>query len=206
MRQHDCVMDSALLSSPHLADLADLGRRLYGQSLVHRDHEYITDPDGEPVRWLLDTRIPMLTGTIAQEVGHVLAERLRIRRITQVAGYGFGAYPLVCATLGAPGQPALRGGFIRDGRKGHGRRRIVEGPLTKTRPLVLLDDILNSGTSATRALQLLRGEGYSVVGLTTLFEFTWSRGRSLLEAQGMWVDSLLSLNLRERDKGISHLG
>jgi orotate phosphoribosyltransferase len=31
----------------------------------------------------------------------------------------------------------------------------------------------------------------------TLFSFTWSSGRTRLEADGLWVDSLLDLNLRE---------
>ena len=174
-----------------------MGRRLYELSLVRRDQEHITDPAGQPIGWLLDTRIPMLTGPVAQEVGQVLAGRLRSRGISQVAGYGFGAYSMVCATVLSSGRPLMRGGFVREERKGHGRRRIVEGPIATDEPVVLLDDILNSGRSALQAVSLLRGEGYEVVGLTTLFDFTWSGGRGRLEAKGLWVDSLLDLNLRE---------
>ena len=174
---------------------------LYEASLVRQEQERITSPEGEQIGWLLDTRIPMLTGSTAQEVGSVLAERLRTRGIDQVAGYGLGAYPVVCATVSAPGLPVLRGGFIRDGRKGHGRRRLVEGPLSKAKPIVMVDDILNSGTSAMRALLLLRAEGYEVAGLIALFEFTWNRGRRRMEREGLWVDSLLDLNLREGGGG-----
>jgi orotate phosphoribosyltransferase len=35
------------------------------------------------------------------------------------------------------------------------------------------------------------------VGLLTLFNFTWSSGQSRIEAEGLWVDSLLDLNLQE---------
>ena len=184
-------------------DLAHLGQRLYEQSLIQREQEDITDPRGRSIGWLLDTRIPMLTGTMAQEVGQVLAHRLRIRKIYQVAGYGFGAYSMVCSTLAIPGEPALRGGFIRKERKTHGRRRLVEGPLTPAEPVVLLDDIVNSGRSALRAVAMLRGEGYDVAGMITLFDFTWSGGRQRLEASGLWVDSLLDLNLRNGNPGSS---
>ena len=171
-------MASSLQSTSSYADLVDLGRRLYEQSLVRREQEYITDPRGQPIGWLLDTRMPMLTGEMFKEVGQVLAERLRTKEIYQVAGYGFGAYSMVCSVLAAPGGPPFRGGFIRD-------------------------DILNSGRSAARAVSLLKGEGYEVAGLITLFNFTWSGGRTRLEAEGLWVDSLLDLNLRDSGRSSS---
>ena len=196
-------MASSLQSTSSYADLVDLGRRLYEQSLVRREQEYITDPRGQPIGWLLDTRMPMLTGEMFKEVGQVLAERLQGKEIYQVAGYGFGAYSMVCSVLAAPGVPAFRGGFIREGRKPHGRRRLVEGPVNPDEPLVLLDDILNSGRSAARAVSLLKSEGYAVAGLITLFNFTWSGGRTRLEAEGLWVDSLLDLNLRDSGRSSS---
>ena len=188
---------STTLNPTTYSDLVELGRRLYEMSLVRRDSEMITDPRGQPIGWLLDTRIPMLNGHIFQEVGDVLGERLRSKGISQIAGYGFGAYSLVCAVLASRSTPTFKGGFIRDQRKSHGRRRLVEGPLDRDKPVVLLDDILNSGRSAVRAVGLLQRDGFEVAGLTTLFNFTWSGGRTRVEAEGLWVDSLLDLNLRD---------
>jgi orotate phosphoribosyltransferase len=110
---------------------------------------------------------------------------------------------MVCSVLAASGEPAFHGGFVRERRKPHGRRRLVEGPLDRSQPVVLLDDILNSGRSAARALALLQGDGYRVAGLMTLFNFTWSGGRARLEADGLWIDSLLDLNLRENGRSSS---
>lgn len=196
-------MPDSVNSPSSYADLVDLGRRLYERSLVRREQEVITDPRGQPIGWLLDTRMPMLSGDMFNEVGHVLAERLRSKELHQVAGYGFGAFSMVCAVLAASNAPPFRGGFIRENRKPHGRRRLVEGPLDPNEPVVLLDDILNSGRSASRAVSLLRGEGYEVAGLVTLFNFTWSAGRARLEADGLWVDSLLDLNLRDSGRSSS---
>jgi orotate phosphoribosyltransferase len=178
-------------------DLMELGRRLYEQALVRREQELITDPRGQPIGWLLDTRTPMLDGPTFLEVGSVLAERLRAKGVEQVAGYGFGAYSMVCSVLSASGTPPFRGGFVREQRKPHGRRRLVEGPIDRSRPVVLVDDILNSGRSAAQGVNLLRSDGIKVVGLMTLFNFTWSGGRARIEAEGLWVDSLLDLNLRD---------
>jgi len=182
------------------AALARLGHQLYKRALVRRDQEPITDPRGQPIGWLLDTRMPMLEGEIFDEIGEVLAERLRAREIYQVAGFGYGSFPIVCSVLGAEaddGDPGFRGGFIRERRKAYGRRRLVEGPLDRSAPVVLVDDILNSGRSAARAIALLRSDGFDVPGVMTLFNFTWSGGKSRLEGEGLWVESLLELNLRE---------
>lgn len=196
-------MSSSAFSPSTYADLVELGRRLYEQALVRREQELITDPRGQPIGWLLDTRIPMLDSKMFKEVGRVLGDRLRAKGVHQVAGYGFGAYSMVCSVLAAPGTPAFKGGFVREQRKPHGRRRLVEGPIDRMRPVVLLDDILNSGRSASRALSLIRNDGFDVVGVMTLFNFTWSGGRARIEAEGVWVDSLLDLNLRDNARSSS---
>ena len=183
--------------SPSDSALARLGHTLYQRALVRREDEPITDPRGQPIGWLLDTRTPMLDGAVCQEAGAVLAERLRARGITQVTGFGYGAFPIVCAVTAQPGEAPFKGGFIRERRKAYGRRRLVEGPLDRNQPVALVDDILNSGRSAARAVALLRADGFRVAGVLTLFNFTWSGGRARLEADGLWVESLLELNLRE---------
>ncbi len=185
------------LSSTTYNGLVDLGRRLYDLALVRSDQEEITDPRGQPIGWLLDTRIPMLSGNLMPEVGHVLGERLRAKNIDQLVGFGFGSYALVASVVASSFSPAFMGGFIRDERKPHGRRRLVEGPIVRERPVVLIDDILNSGRSALKAVSLLQQDGFRVVGMMCLFNFAWSGGRRRLEDHGLWVDSLLDLNLRE---------
>jgi orotate phosphoribosyltransferase len=183
-------------------DLVDLGRRLYERALVRRGDEHLTDPRGRPIGWLLDIRIPMLDAAMFSEVGQVLADRLRSKGACQVAGHGFGAYAMVCSVLAAEGSPPFTAGFVRESRKPHGRRRLIEGPLDRGKPVVLLDDILNSGRSAMRAISQLRQDGFEVAGVMTLFNFAWSGGKAQVEKDGVWVDSLLELNLREekRDK------
>src|SRR5690606_37499804 len=94
------VMASDFSNVPESA-LARLGHQLYQRALVRRDQEPITDPRGQPIGWLLDTRIPMLEGEIFDEIGEVLAERLQARGIHQVAGFGYGSFPIVCSVLGA---------------------------------------------------------------------------------------------------------
>lgn len=193
-------MNSGSTTTSSYNELVELGRRLYDKALVRRESEPITDPRGQAIGWLLDTRMALLDGALFKDVGTIVAERLRARGIRQVAGYGFGSYAIICSTLSAPIMPPFNGGFIREHRKPHGRQRLVEGPLERDQPVVLLDDIINSGRSASTAINLLREDGFQVVGMMTLFNFTWSGGKSRIESMGIWVDSILDLNLRENGK------
>lgn len=190
-------MDRGTFSASSRAELIEIGRRLYEEALVRREDELITDPRGQPIGWLLDTRVPTLDGDLFTEVGMVLAERLRERGAFQIVGYGFGAHPLVCSVLSVDDGDGFKGGLVREERKEHGRRRLVEGPIDPDAPVVMVDDIINSGRSASEALTLLRGAGFTVEGLLTLFNFTWSSGQARIEAEGLWVDSLLDLNLQD---------
>ncbi|CBH23876.1 orotate phosphoribosyltransferase [Salinibacter ruber] len=190
-------MDRGTFSSSSRAELIEIGRKLYEEALVRREDELITDPRGQPIGWLLDTRVPTLDGELFTEVGSVIAERLRERGARQVVGYGFGAHPLVCSVLAVSEGDEFKGGLIREERKEHGRRRLVEGPIDADQPVVMVDDIINSGRSASEALRLVRSAGFAVDGLLTLFNFTWSNGQDRIEAEGLWVDSLLDLNLQE---------
>jgi orotate phosphoribosyltransferase len=184
------------LSPEVYTELVELGRRLYDRALVRSAQEEITDPRGQPIGWLLDTRMPMLEGHVFREVGAVLADRLVTKGIRQVAGRGFGAYAVVGSILAAEGFGTFRGAFVREQRKRYGRKRLIEGPITADEPVVVVDDILNSGRSSLRTVALLREGGFRVEGVVTLFNFTWSEGRRLLESDGLWVDSLLDLTLR----------
>jgi len=197
MAERDTTQDSAAV---------ELGHLLYRKALIRREDEPITDPRGRPIGWLLDTRIPMLEATIFNEVGRVLRSKLQDRDIVQIAGFGYGAFPVVCAVLGATDDGSIRGGFIREKRKTHGRQRRIEGPIHPSRPVVLLDDILNSGQSAERAVYVLREEGFRVEGCMTLFNFTWGGGRARLERLGVWVDALLDINLREPSSSYEPVG
>ena len=183
-------------------DLNELGNKLYQSAMVRRNDEPITDPNGEPIRWLLDSRVPLLDAEFFSTVGQVVAHRLAQKGYVQIAGLGYGAYPFVCAILSAK-EKGFKGGFIRENRKNYGRQRLVEGPLNKDLPLVLVDDVLNSGKTIENAIHILQKEGFKVEGVFTLFCFTWGKGKERLENKGLWVDSLLDLNLKNAQEGRS---
>ncbi len=194
---------SEVSPSETMPDVASLGRRLYDRALVRREDEPITDPRGKPIGWLLDTRMALMESELYQQVGSVVGQQLRSRGVRQVAGFGFGAYPVVGAVLGSCEGNEFAGGLIRENRKPYGRQRLIEGALDPSIAVAVVDDILNSGRSAEQAIDQLNQEGFTVSGVFTLFNFTWGSGKERLLARGLWVDSLLNLNLRDEDTDLS---
>ena len=79
-RMNQTTSSSTTLPTTTYSDLVELGRRLYEMSLVRRDKEMITDPRGQPIGWLLDTRIPMLEGRIFQRSGRSTGRTAAIQR------------------------------------------------------------------------------------------------------------------------------
>ena len=72
---------------------------------------------------------------------------------------------------------------------------VIQHPLIEHK----LTRIRDKNTSSQDFRRLLN----EVAGLMTLFNFTWSGGRSRLENDGLWVESLLELNLRESARAVS---
>jgi orotate phosphoribosyltransferase len=133
--------------------------------------------------WALDLRKPLCRGEILAPVAAELAAGLERAELDQVAGFGFGAYPLVGAVLAAA--PALTGGFVRPAAKGYGFGEGIEGALDPARPVALLDDLLGSGRSALTAAGILAAAGLVVTEVHTVFGLGFRRGTAALGEAGI---------------------
>ncbi len=57
-----------------------------------------------------------------------------------------------------PSSPSLPSFFVRKGRKGHGTQKMIEGVIES--PAVVVEDVVTSGGSALRAVDIIRDAGY----------------------------------------------
>lgn len=76
-----------------------------------------------------------------------------------VAGTALGAVPLAIAVSLACGLPAV---LVRPGAKDHGLGRAVEGPLEVGMRVVLIEDVVTTGSAALAAVEALRADGADV--------------------------------------------
>jgi orotate phosphoribosyltransferase len=108
-----------------------------------------------------------------------------------VGGLTLGADPIayaICHSSADTTHP-LRAFTVRKEPKGHGTGKQVEGPLAAGDNVVIVEDVITTGGSATRAVEAVRREGGIPVGILALVDRE-EGGRATLEALGLEVRSL----------------
>ncbi|MEI9973716.1 MAG: hypothetical protein WDO73_17700 [Ignavibacteriota bacterium] len=96
----------------------------------------------------------------------------------QVGGMEAAAIPLLSAILLkslARGTP-VNGFIIRKERKTYGAGRSIEGTLTDA-PIVIVDDVLNSGSSMEKARAILAQENKTIASAYVLIDYESAPGR-----------------------------
>ena len=83
----------------------------------------------------------------------------RIDEDTKLAGVALGAVPLAAATSVTAGAPYV---IARKQRKEYGTANLVEGRLEEGEEVVVLEDIVTTGTSLVDAIEALREAGATV--------------------------------------------
>ena len=108
-----------------------------------------------------------------------------------VGGLTLGADPIayaICHTSAGSARP-LRAFTVRKEPKAHGTGKQVEGPLRAGDRVVIVEDVITTGGSAERAVEAVRREGATVLGVLALVDRE-EGGRERLESQGLAVHSL----------------
>lgn len=104
--------------------------------------------------YLLAADPVLLRDAVAEMVQHVPVST------ETLVGLELGGIPLAVALSAATGIPA---GFLRRERKPYGTCRQLEGHTVAGRHVVLVDDVVRSGSQVLRAASVLRQAGASVV-------------------------------------------
>lgn len=135
--------------------------------------EAVTLSSGRRASWYFDARQVLLDPEGAALAGQLAWDLLREAAPAAVGGLTMGADPLVCATSAAAWDEGSRvtGFFVRKEAKKHGLQQWIEGPfIEEGTPVAVLDDVLTSGGSLTRAIEKARQAGGVVVGAVVVID------------------------------------
>jgi orotate phosphoribosyltransferase len=131
-------------------------------------------------------------------VGHLMLQRvMKIPSIEAIGGVSIGGDPLVCSTVIAAYalREPLCGFLIRKEPKGHGKNRWVEGG-KNLRPgmrVIILEDVVTTGGSSLKAVEVTEKEGLKVVGIIALLD-RLEGGRQAIEEKGYRFESIFTLD------------
>jgi len=108
-----------------------------------------------------------------------------------VGGLTLGADPIACAISYASATSAtpLRAFTVRKEPKAHGTGKLIEGPFRPGDRVIVVEDTITTGGSARKAIDAVRLEGGTVVGVLGLVD-RQEGGRETLESLGVPVLSL----------------
>jgi orotate phosphoribosyltransferase len=153
---------------------------------------------GKRSTYYIDAKETTLNPEGMRLVGSIMARMTaEIPGIRAVGGVSIGGDPLVCAVVLSPAgqKEGFLGFFIRKEPKGHGKNLWVEGGknLEKGMNVVILEDVVTTGGSSLKAIEVTEKEGYKVKGIVALLD-RLEGGKETIEARGYLFKSIFTLN------------
>lgn len=144
--------------------------------------------------WLFDFRALILQPHWIDRYAEIFWEKYAHRYPFQVGGMETGAIPLVTAIVmkSVERKTPVNGFFIRKSRKRQGLMQMIEGTLTKD-PVILVDDLINSGGTFNKQIAILAQVGVSVSDIFVMLRFRNMSAYSFAEEKGVMLDSLFTL-------------
>lgn len=67
-------------------------------------------------------------------------------------------------------------GYVRSGAKDHGRNNQIEGELLPGQKVVVVEDLISTGSSAIEVVNVLRDAGAEVLGIASIFTYNMKNG------------------------------
>jgi orotate phosphoribosyltransferase len=166
---------------------------------------FIEKPHAKKASWALDMRAALSRSDILRPVAEAIVTHvLQPRGCHQIVGYGYGSFPLLGAIAAAG--TGVKLGMLRPVAKADGFGRLLEGSLDTGSPVVVVDDLINSGKKVRRTVETMSRAGYEITAATCLFQFGWGKAQRLPRQMGLDIVPLATLRERSRDSGSSSPG
>lgn len=117
-----------------------------------------------------DNRVSLSFPRIRTDIKHALADRIKkeypgVEAIVGVATAGIPQGALVADLLELPAA------YVRPEPKSHGRQNQLEGELKAGTKVLVLEDLISTGKSSLKAVEVLRNMGLEVIGLAAIFTY-----------------------------------
>ena len=167
------------------------------KGLSYEEGDFILT-SGKRSTYYIDAKETTLNPEGMYLVGNIMYRMVReVPGIQAVGGVSIGGDPLVCAVVlsAFAAKDNLAGFFIRKEPKGHGKNLWVEGGknLEKGMSVMILEDVVTTGGSSLKAIEVTEKEGYKVIGTVALLD-RLEGGREAVESKGYLFKSIFTLS------------
>ena len=155
----------------------------------------IVSPSNTEESWLFDFRSVLLEHEFLSLAAKVFWQQCGHLYPFSVGGLESASLPLIAAIVlsGAERGTPVSGFYIRKSRKPQGLQKIIEGQIG-VHPVVLVDDLINSGGSFIKQINILEQEGHTVAGLFAFVRFRSQDSYTFLAERNIKLFAPLSLS------------
>jgi outer membrane protein assembly factor BamB/orotate phosphoribosyltransferase len=165
------------------------------QAILRAENQRLIGRNGRNNTWLIDLRLICTQALYLNTIADLFWEMCADKMPFQVGGMEVAAIPIVSAILmksfarGAP----INGFIVRKERKTYGTGGLIEGEVTNL-PVIVVDDILNSGASLEKVRVVLEEENKNIAFYFVLIDFMSAKGKGWREKHGAQVISPFRLS------------
>lgn len=164
------------------------------KAVFFRPEEPFTWASGIKSPVYCDNRLTLTAPEVRTDVENGLAELIKtnypdaeVLMGTSTAGIAHAA--ITAHILGMPM------GYVRSGKKDHGRQNQIEGRLEKGQKVVVVEDLISTGGSVLEVVEVLREAGAEVLGIVSIFTYGMKKGLERLAAANVRNVSLTNFDV-----------
>ena len=146
--------------------LLDLVNR---HAVVHGDFVLSS---GQRSTYYIDGKLLSLMPEGLNTLSRVILEMVKSDSVDAIGGLTLGADPIIggVATLSHEMGKPLAGLIVRKEKSGHGREKRIEGPLRQGMRVVVIEDVVTTGSSSFKAIEALEEAGCKIVKVIAIVD------------------------------------
>jgi orotate phosphoribosyltransferase len=149
---------------------------------------------GKKSTYYIDGKLLSLMPEGLSCLARTILEMIQDDDVDAIGGMTLGADPIIGAVVALSqeeGRP-LKGLIVRKERSGHGRGKRIEGPLTPGMKVVVIEDVVTTGSSSLKAIEALEEAECKIVKVITLVD-RLQGGRENFESKGRKFEAIFTL-------------
>jgi orotate phosphoribosyltransferase len=109
---------------------------------------------------------PKIRNYIRQQFVEIITDEFGIPEV--IAGVATGGIAIGALVAQEMGLPFV---YVRSSEKGHGLGNVIEGVVESGQSVVVIEDLISTGTSSIKAVEALQSAGCKVLGMAAIFTY-----------------------------------
>jgi len=180
--------------TPRPASRGLLRSAIMERAILRAENQRLISPKGNNNTWLIDMRRLFMEAPLLHALSDLFWEQFADKLPFQVGGMEVAAIPILSAIImkSAERGTPINGFVVRKERKTYGTGALVEGSIGGD-PIIIVDDILNSGSSLEKVRVVLERENKRIATVFVVIDYRSSKGLAWQARHGILVQSLFGL-------------